>query len=166
VSYHDELDDLRAEILAELYRRHIKTTPRALALAEPEKLRLFLQDATIRHDAQDLPLSSFLRRVRLDTGISLEDFAGLLELPVELCEQLETNYSVPWSVTPSSMADVASLFRIHVTTLQMLAQNSYDVAYFSGHMVNRVLSNQQMRTWLAEVRQELERRQSRELLDS
>ena len=165
MSYRDELDDLHAGILAELYRRHIKTRQRALALAEPEKLLLFLQDATIRHDPQDLPLSSFLRRIRIDTGISLEDFAGLLELPVELLEQLETNYSVPWSVAPSSMADVASLFRIHVTTLRTLAQNSSDVAYFSGHLVNRELANQQMRTWLAEVRQELERRQSRELLD-
>jgi transcriptional regulator with XRE-family HTH domain len=165
VSYHDELDDLHADILLELYRRHLKSEERALALASPKKLLLFLQTTPVRNDAQNLPLSSFLRRIRLDSGISLEDFASTLALPVELLEQLETNFSVPWTVAPPSMADVACLFRFHITTLQNLTQNSLDVAYFSGHMTDRESSRQAMSSWLGEVRAELERREVIELLD-
>lgn len=165
MSYHDEIDDVPAKILAELYRRHIKTEKRALVLAEPEKLRLFLQDAAVRHDAQDLPLSSFLRRIRIDSAISLEDFAAILDLSAELLEQLETNYSLPWTVPPSLMADVASLFRLHITALQTLTQNSHDVAYFSGHMADRESAGHSMAAWLAQVRSELERRQTTDLLD-
>jgi hypothetical protein len=103
--------------------------------------------------------------MRLDSGISLEDFASTLALPVELLEQLETNFSVPWTVAPPSMADVACLFRFHITTLQTLTQNSLDVAYFSGHMTDRESSRQAMSSWLGEVRAELERREVIELLD-
>ena len=165
MSYHDELDDLHADILLELYRRHLKSEERALALASPRKLLSFLQTTPVRSDAQNLPLSSFLRRMRLDSGIPLEDFASTLALPVDLLEQLETNFSVPWTVAPSLMADVACLFRFHITTLQTLTQNSFDVAYFSGHITDRESSRQAMSSWLGEVRAELERREAIEILD-
>jgi transcriptional regulator with XRE-family HTH domain len=165
VSYHDELDDFQIKILAELHRRHIKGKKRALALADSQKLRSFLDNEKVRLDAEDLPLSSFLRRVRTNSGVSLQDFASLLDLPVELLEQLETNFSLPWAVAPSSMADIVCLFRLHMTTLQTLTQNSCDVAYFSGHMTDRESAGQSMASWLAQVRSELERRQANDLLD-
>lgn len=165
MSYHDELDDFHAEVLAELYRRHIKGKESALALADSQEIRSFLRNTTIRFDAEDLPLSSFLRRVRTNSRVSLQDFACLLSLSVELLQQLEANYSVPWIVAPPSMADVACLFRLHMTTLQTLTQNSFDVAYFSGHMTDRESAGQSMVAWLAQVRSELERRQANDLLD-
>jgi hypothetical protein len=85
--------------------------------------------------------------MRLDSGISLEDFASTLVLSVDLLEQLETNFSLPWTVAPSLMADVACLFRFHITTLQTLTQNSFDVAYFSGHITDRESSRQAMSGW-------------------
>jgi transcriptional regulator with XRE-family HTH domain len=164
VSYHDELDDVNAEILVELYRRHVKSKERALALSEPRKLLSFLQNTTVKNDAPDLPLSSYLRRVRLQSGIPLEDFAVALDLSVTLLEELEINYSLPWTVTPTLIADVACLFRLHLTMLEGLAQNSLDIAYFSGNLKDRETAKQSMATWLGEVRLELERRQLKDLL--
>jgi len=103
--------------------------------------------------------------MRLDSGIPLEDFASTLALPVDLLEQLETNFSVPWTVAPSLMADVACLFRFRITMLQTLTQNSFDIAYFSGHMTDRESSRQAMSSWLADIRAILEHRQAIELLD-
>jgi len=119
----------------------------------------------VRKDAEDLPLSSYLRRVRIDADVSLEDIAAALGLPSNLLGQLEANYSVPWTVPPSLVADVACLFRLHVKAVEALTQNSYQIAYFSGHMSDRELSTQLMSSWLAEVRLELERREAKDLVD-
>jgi transcriptional regulator with XRE-family HTH domain len=97
--------------------------------------------------------------------VTLEDFASALGLSPNLLEQLETNYSIPWSFAPSLMADVACLFRLHVKTLEILTRNSYDIAYFSGHMSDRESATRLMSSWLAEVRLELERREVEDLLD-
>ena len=164
MSYHDELDDGNAEILVELYRHHVKSKQRALALNEPQKLLSFLQNTTVRNEALDLPLSSFLRRVRLQSGITLEDFAVALDLSVTFLEELEINYALPWTVAPTLMADVACLFRLHLTMLETLTQNSLDIAYFSGNLEDCETARQSMANWLGEVRLELERRKLSKLL--
>jgi hypothetical protein len=60
------------------------------------------------------------------------------------------------------MAHIDCLFLLHFTALQTLAQNSSDVAYFSGHMDDRESSNQLMTAWLADVQIGMERRQAQD----
>lgn len=119
----------------------------------------------MRKDDEDLPLSSYLRRFRTYDRVAIEDVASLLGVPVDLLNQLESNDSMPWNLSPSLVADVACLFRLHVIAVESLTKNSLDIAYFSGRMPNRDSAAALMSTWLSEVRGELQRRGAKDLLD-
>lgn len=71
---------------------------------------------------------------------------------------------MPWDQSPSLMADLACLFRLHIQAIEALTRNSYDLARFSGELQGNDLASAQMSTWLLEVRSELQRRQANDLL--
>ena len=164
MSYQNELDDLNNDILAELYLRHLSNNGLSPRFTSPLELLLFLKNSPVRRDAENLTLSAYLRRLRTDAGIGLDDFASALNLPPEVLAQIESNDSVPWSLSPSLMAEVACLFRLHIQAIAALTENSYNIAYFSGRISDRDSATELMSTWLSEVRSDLQQRGANDLV--
>lgn len=85
--------------------------------------------------------------------------------PVSLLEEIESINSLPWSVAPSVMADLAILFRLHIAAIEELSDNSYQIALFSEQLsINDDADVLKLKHWLSEVRRELRRRGATELL--
>lgn len=116
-------------------------------------------------DAKHSTLSAFLRRLRTNAGARIEEAAAVLQLPTTVLEQLESNDSVPWTVLPAEMAQIAATLQIHLKTLTILTQNSYTIASFSDRISDPELMTRTMLTWLAEVKLALEACGAQDLLD-
>ena len=123
-----------------------------------------LQASLILKEDKDFTLSSYLRTFRTGHQLAARDVAAVLGVPVNRLKKLESSLAMPWDQSPSLMADLACLFRLHIQAIEALTRNSYDLARFSGELQGNDLASAQMSTWLLELRSELQRRQANDLL--
>jgi hypothetical protein len=165
VSYQQESDDLDAEILAELYLRHIARENKEPGFVDATRLLRFLRSAPLPpRNIQDLPLSSYLRLLRNDHGVLLGDMAAALKLPTDQLEKLESNTSVPWDVPASTVACVVCFYRLTTRSLESLSRNSCNMAVLSGRVSDRKKASQSLSEWLSQVRSELRERGAKDLI--
>lgn len=164
VSHKNELSDLDVEILVHLHLRHLAEKSKPRRFASRTELLTCLKASPILKEDKDLTVSSYLRTVRTGHELAARDVAAVLAVPINRLKTLESSIAMPWDQSPSLMADLACLFRLHIQAIEALTRNSYDLARLSGELQGNDLASAQMSTWLLEVRSELQRRQANDLL--
>lgn len=115
-------------------------------------------------DIRDLPLSSYLRLLRIDKQVPVEDVAIAVESTVESVQSAESLAILPWKLDPLLIANLACFYRIKIETLKMLSINSRDIAYFSSQITDRDEATNLIENWLANVALQLESQGASDLL--
>jgi signal transduction histidine kinase len=164
VNYKDEERELDKEILGELRRLKRGDYQQRPNYTSPKELQVLLQNWPIQKIVRNLPLSSYLRQTRTSLGATTEVFAVALDLPISTLIQLESRQTLPWTVEPRVIVQVAESLRLHFTALQLLAKHSHTIAFVSHQLPDPDLAKQQMLDWLAEVKVELQNRGAGDLL--
>ena len=164
MDYPEKIDDLSAEILTELYRRHIIHKDESHDFGGAIYLLAFLRKTPPpQRDIRDLTVSSYLRLTRTDNQILLEEIAIAVGASREDLIKLESNTTLPWHSEPRLMANLACLYRINLPTLKMLSSNSLNIGYFSERINDRLKDTEAMNQWLCAVQDELEARGASDL---
>jgi hypothetical protein len=164
VNNDDELKDLDADTLSAL-RHPIETPPESFrTFANPTELLLIFREAPIQRAVDDARLSSCLRRCRTEAKVHLDDLATALNQPSELLRQFESRDSLPWTLPPQVLTDLAYTFRLHLSAIEALTHQSFFLTKISGLVPDEAKAADSISSWLAQVRLSLELRGAEELL--
>lgn len=164
MSNDDELNDSDADTLSAL-RHPIKTPPESFrTFANPTELLVILKEAPIQRVVEDARLSSCLRRCRTEAKVHLDDLATALNHPSELLTQFESRDSLPWTLSPQVLSDLAYTFRLHLNAIEALTHQSFFLTKISGLVSDEAKAADSISSWLAQVRLSLELRGAKELL--
>lgn len=158
------MSDLDADTLLAL-RHPIKTPSESFrTFANPTELLLIFKEAPIQRVVDDARLSSCLRRCRTEAQVHLDDLAMALNQPAELLTQFESRDSLPWTLPPQVLSDLAYIFRLHLSAIQMLTNKSFFLTKISGLVPDEAKAANSISNWLDQVRLSLELRGAKELL--
>jgi transcriptional regulator with XRE-family HTH domain len=148
-----------------------------------EKVLLTLHPEPVRR-AGGVALGPWIEEVRKKARLSHGFIASALGETISFVERLETGETLPWTIPADLGSDLASLFRLHYSTLRKLVGNSrktlekksgtpsetdYSEILAGAGSPNNLDPDLSMKGeiehWLEEVRRNLEEKQARELLD-
>jgi transcriptional regulator with XRE-family HTH domain len=151
MNYEDQLKDLLEQI-----RREHEEEENLPKQAQPvfdarSDLVSFLRNQPVISNVEVTTLSSFLRRFRRRLGIKIDDVANALKLELRDLENLESIDYLPWKISPRSIAIILSAYRIHLSALKFLTQNSFEIARVSGRISDPKDTEQVISTWLSGV---------------
>ena len=108
---------------------------------------------------------AWLRSLQAKTHLTKKDLAAALGTVPEVIEQMRSDEFLPWTMPPSQMAETLFLFRLHIDGLNELATSS--LHRNQNQTIDSMPSpsdTSAVPTWLAEVRDELSRRERDDLL--
>ena len=146
-------------------RQPLKTGPESFrTFANAAEVLRFFKDAPIQRIVDDARLSSCLRRSRTEAKVRLDDLAAALNQPAELLTQFESRDSLPWTLPPEVLSDLAYTFRLHLSAIETLTHKSFFLTKISGLVPDEARATEAISSWLAQVRLSLELRGAKELL--
>jgi transcriptional regulator with XRE-family HTH domain len=151
MNYEDQLKNLLDQIRREREEEHNLPKQVPPIFDDPNDLVSFLRNHPIVSHVEVTTLSSFLRRFRRGLGIKIEDVANALELEPQDLENLESIDCLPWKISARSIAKILSAYRIHVSALKFLTENSYQIARVSGRISDPNDAEEVISTWLSDV---------------
>jgi hypothetical protein len=151
MNYEDQLKDLLERIRREQEEEHDLPKQAPPIFDDPNDLVSFLRNRPVISTVEVTTLSSFLRRFRRGLGIKIDDVTNALGLEPQDLENLESIDYLPWKVSPQSIAIILSSYRIHVSALKFLIQNSFEIARVSGRISTPIDTEQVISTWLSDV---------------
>lgn len=164
MSNDDELKDLEADMLLAL-RHPLETPPESFrTFANPTELLLSFRETPIQRVVDDARLSSCLRRCRIEAKVHLEDLATALNQPADILREFESRDSLPWTLPPQVLTDLAYTFRLHLSAIEALTQQSFFLTKISGLVPDETKAADSISSWLSQVRMSLELRGANELL--
>src|SRR5712664_457301 len=93
-----ELTDQNAEILAELYVRHINIKKKSVRFSRPDQLLSFLRRVRLKTPSLNLPLGAYLKSIRTDHKLTQTDVAAATKISTDWLKKVESRTSLPWDV--------------------------------------------------------------------
>ncbi|HWN11963.1 MAG TPA: hypothetical protein VNO50_22230 [Pyrinomonadaceae bacterium] len=151
MSYEDHINNLLEQIRRERQSEATHAAEIAPVFESPSELLFFLRNRPITSYVEVTTLPSFLRRFRSDLGVMIDDVANALGLEPQNLENLESIDCLPWKISARSIATILSAYRIHISALKFLTQNSYQIARVSGRISDPKYAEQVISTWLSDV---------------
>jgi transcriptional regulator with XRE-family HTH domain len=107
---------------------------------------------------------SWITSIRKQAHLTERDIAVALDLPEEGIRQICSDEFLPWASTPSRMADLMILFRLHLDAITKL-QKSRDSQGVNVEIASTGISESTVPAWLCELREELLARHSEDLIN-
>lgn len=151
MSYEDHINALLEQIRRERESEDTIAAGIAPVFETPSELLFFLRNRPVTSYVEVTTLSSFLRRFRSSLGLVIDDVANALGLEPQNLKNLESIDYLPWNMSARSIAIILSSYRIHVSALKFLTQNSYQIALVSGRISDPNDAEQVISTWLSDV---------------
>ena len=164
MNYEEQLKDLLEQIRREQEEEHDLPKQAPPLFDNPNDLVSFLRNRPVMSNVEVTTLSSFLRRFRRGLGIKIDDVANALGLEPQDFENLESTDYLPWNISARSIAIILSTYRIHMSALKFLTQNSFEIARVSGRLSDPN-AEQVISTWLSDVASALKSRGEQTLLN-
>jgi len=79
-------------------------------------------------------------------------------------KKIESSKSLLWDLPPALIAQLACLYHIEMGHLEKLAQNSCNIAIFTGRVTDRDSASLATSDWISQVRTSLEQFGAKELI--
>lgn len=165
MSYEDHINKLLEQIRREREGENISPKVKPPVFNTPSDLLSFLRNRPVTRSIEITTLSSFVRRFRRRLGVAPPALAIALEIELLDLQSLESNDCLPWTVSPRSSALVLAVYRIHIEAVELLTENSYEIARVSGRLLDPTEALQAISIWLSQVKSALEMQNESALLD-
>jgi transcriptional regulator with XRE-family HTH domain len=121
------LTEQEAEILLSVPTK-VKGSPaaiRKLRKSFVEKLFVNLHQEPVRDVKRGYPFGAWLKEAREKARLTREDIAESIGKDASFIERVESEQVLPWTLTPSTMANIVILFRIHIDAVAQLLSASF-----------------------------------------
>lgn len=141
--------------------------PEQFALQVRKKLAALLLNRLHAQPVRDLgavvSLGSWIASTREQAHITERDLAMALDLTEESIPQICSDQFLPWTMTPSRMADLMILFRLHFDAITKFL-NSGGAERSNTETTSNAISTSKVKPWLSDLREELLVRNSEDLI--
>ena len=131
------------------------TNKTPLKFKSSDDLLAFLKRLPLNRNVELTSLAPFLRRLRTNAYLDLQDLSIAVKLPADLIVQFESPEVFPWMLPASAMVELACAYRIHIEAIEFLTKNSYQLARLSKTMADPDATFASMAEWLKAVRSEM-----------
>ncbi|MDQ3742898.1 MAG: hypothetical protein M3444_00665 [Acidobacteriota bacterium] len=128
--------DLEVDAFLSLPTEFSEEEQRQMYIRYVEKVFKKLHPRPITRLTERWPLGRWLESTRSNACLAREDVADALGKNRDFVTKIEAEEILPWELTPSDAAKVASLFRLHAGALAAMVYTSYAV-----HEARRKLPN-------------------------
>jgi transcriptional regulator with XRE-family HTH domain len=155
MDHEDQIADLEDQIRLEFQRDNALSKRPPFKFKTPSDLLVFLSRLPLNRNVELTSLSPFLRRLRRNANLDLQDVSIAVNVPASTIIQFESGELLPWTLAPSAMVALACAYRIHIEAIDFLTRNSYQVARLSKAIADPVAIEALMSQWLEVVRAEM-----------